>query len=116
MARKKAKNRVPKDVAKFVKERSEGRCEAMNRSTCTGFGEHLHHRQLRSQGGKHTIPNLVDVCAPCHSWFHREVAEAVTQGWIVRSTHDPATTPMNYRGRQAILSEGGGVEHLHIIT
>ena len=111
MARKKKKNRVPKDVAEAVIERSGGKCEAMNFQYCTGQAEQLHHRQLRSQGGEHTVENIIAVCAADHSRFHREVAEAQSQGWIVRSTQEPGEVPMKYRGRTAILTEDGGVQH-----
>lgn len=111
MARKKTKNRIPKDVAEMVKDRADGHCEAANFPTCTGFPEHLHHRQLRSQGGGHTVENLIAVCSSCHTWFHREVKAAQSQGWIVRSVHDPSETPMKYRGRPALLTEGGAVEY-----
>ena len=111
MARKKKKNRVPKDVAEAVIERSGGKCEAMNFQYCTGQAEQLHHRQLRSQGGEHTVENIIAVCAADHSRFHREVAEAQSQGWIVRSTQEPAEVPMKYRGRTVVLTEDGGVQH-----
>ena len=112
MARKKKKkNRVPKDVAEMIKTRSDGKCESMNFPICTGHAEYLHHRQLRSQGGEHTIPNLIAVCSPCHTWFHREVKAAQSQGWIVRSVHDPGETVMKYRGRTVLLTADGGVEY-----
>ena len=111
MARKKNKNRVPKDIAEMVKDRADGHCEAANFATCTGFPEHLHHRQLRSQGGGHTVENLIAVCSSCHTWFHREVAVATSQGWIVRSVHEPGEVPMKYRGRTVVLTEDGGVEY-----
>lgn len=114
MARKKTKNRVPKEVAEEVRARSEGQCEAMNFPTCTGHAEHLHHRQLRSQGGGHTVENLIAVCSSCHTWFHREVAQATSQGWIVRSVHEPVEVPMKYRGRTVVLAADGGVEYQSI--
>ena len=114
MARKKKKNRIPKDVAEMVKDRADGHCEAANFPTCTGHAEHLHHRQLRSQGGGHTVENLIAVCSSCHTWFHREVAAATSQGWIVKSVHDPSETPMKYRGRTVVLAADGGVEYQSI--
>ena len=114
MARKKNKNRIPKHIAEAVRERAEGRCEAMNFPICNGRAEQLHHRRLRSQGGEHTVVNLIAVCAPCHNRFHREVAEAVSQGWIVRSVHEPAEVPMKYRGMTATLSEEGVVHYEYV--
>ena len=104
-----SKKRMPEHVAEAVIERSGGRCEAQNFPYCTGQAEQLHHRQLRSQGGEHTVENIIAVCAADHSRFHREVAEAQSQGWIVRSTHDPAEVPMKYRGMTSLLDAEGGV-------
>ena len=114
MARKKTKNRVPKEVAEEVRARSEGQCEAMNFPTCTGHAEQLHHRRLRSQGGGHTVENLIAVCSSCHTWFHREVAAATSQGWIVRSVHEPGEVPMKYRGRPALLGADGHIHYQEI--
>ena len=104
-----SKKRMPEHVAEAVIERSGGKCEAMNFPICVGRAEQLHHRQLRSQGGEHTVVNLIAVCSPCHSRFHREVAEAQSQGWIVRSTREPADVPMKYRGLTSLLDAEGGV-------
>lgn len=106
-----SKKRMPEHIAEAVIDRSGGHCEASNFPTCTGHAEHLHHRQLRSQGGGHTVENLIAVCSSCHTWFHREVKVAQSQGWIVRSVHDPSEVPMKYRGRPAVLAADGGLEY-----
>lgn len=74
---------VPKSVAQVVKDRAAGRCEA-GTPKCVGRVDHLHHRLLRSQGGKHTEDNLLAVCMPCHTFIHHHPQRSVDNGWIVR--------------------------------
>ncbi|WP_363324762.1 HNH endonuclease [Corynebacterium ciconiae] len=64
---------------------------------CVWEGQHLHHRQLRSQGGGHTTENLVLLCHTCHEWVHRHPAQARERGLIVPGTRDPAGVPVRYQ-------------------
>ncbi|WP_151530557.1 MULTISPECIES: HNH endonuclease [Corynebacterium] len=64
---------------------------------CVWEGRHLHHRQLRSQGGDHTTENLVLLCHACHDWAHKHPALARERGVIVRATQDPAEAPIKYQ-------------------
>ena len=111
MSRKKKKNRVPPEVAETVIERARGMCEIMSRDTgCTGRAEHLHHRQLRSQGGEHTVENLIHICSTCHYWLHAHPAIAYTNGWMVKSTKNPREIPFKRRGGFIVLTEDGEFE------
>ena len=76
-------------VAKRVRARSEGDCEA-RLEVCQGRAAHLHHRQLRSQGGQDTEANLLHLCFKCHEWAHLHPKEANEKGLIVKSWQDPA--------------------------
>lgn len=50
----------------LVKKRAEYKCE-----NCFQHGAiQIHHRVHRSQGGKHTISNLISLCSACHSNSH----------------------------------------------
>jgi len=75
---------MPKAVVDAVKTRANGVCEAKT-SQCVGRVDHLHHRVLRSQGGKHTVENLLAVCMSCHSFIHHHPQLSVENGWIVKS-------------------------------
>ena len=109
--RRKKKNRVPPEIREAVYERAQGMCEIMSpKAGCTGRAEHLHHRKLRSQGGEHTVENLVHICERCHSYAHLHRAEADTDGWIVRSSYDPRHVPFLRRGGMVFLFEDGEME------
>lgn len=113
--RRKKKNRVPREVAEIVAERAQGMCEIMAPHTgCTGRAEHMHHRKLRSQGGEHTVENLVNICERCHTYTHMHPAEANTNGWIVRSSYDPRHVPFQRRGGNVFLHDNGEMEAYHI--
>ena len=82
--RRKTKNRVPREVAETVRSRAQGFCEGMIREAgCNGQAEHLH---------------------PAISY---------TEGFLVKSHGDPATTPVKRRGGFTLLTEEGGFEDLN---
>jgi hypothetical protein len=69
-----------------VRRRSGGRCEAGVAPNCTGRATHVHHRQLRSQGGPNSLANLLDVCVYCHGVIHGHP--------LVRGSDDPEAVPV----------------------
>lgn len=83
LARKRQTAAVPPDVRRAVRARSRGLCE-IDHPGCTGRAVHLHHRRLRSQGGRHTVGNLLDVCPSGHRWIHANPAESYERGWMLR--------------------------------
>ena len=104
-----AKKQMPEHVARAVIDRADGRCEVMNPFTCTGFGEHLHHRKI--SGREHTVENVVSVCSADHRWIHANPAESYRLGWLVKMGYEPGQVPMKYRGRPVLLAADGGVEY-----
>jgi 5-methylcytosine-specific restriction endonuclease McrA len=56
---------------------------------CTG-ATHVHHRKLRSQGGDHSLANLILLCGPHHDAVHANPALGYELGFLVRSFDDPA--------------------------
>ena len=105
------RERMPQEVVDAVHARAGYACEAMVPPVCTGAGEHLHHRQLRSQGGEHTANNVVAICSACHEWAHRNPRQAEARGLIVRSMHDPDTTKVRYRNGGYVLLADVDPEH-----
>lgn len=77
-------------VAREVRARSGGNCE-IGTAECTGRAAEIpHHRQLRKQGGGHTLENLLDACPTCHRFAHNNPAVAFEKGWLVHEWDDPA--------------------------
>jgi len=108
VARKKTKNRMPAHIVEIVHERSNFECEAMIREAgCNGRGEHHHHRQLRSQGGAHLVVNIIHICHLCHHYIHMHPAISYYNGWLVKSSHDPAKAPFKRHGSFVQLMEDG---------
>ncbi|WP_182349495.1 HNH endonuclease [Tomitella gaofuii] len=100
---------VPTRVADAVKARAGGHCEIWLAGVCTTRVEHLHHRRLRSQGGRHTVENLAAICRACHDYAHNHPRKARECGWIVPSWSDPDTTPMVRRGLATLFLSDGRV-------
>lgn len=84
---KASKRFVPLSVLKEVKERSGGICECVwpviGRCSirCNRKAQRQpHHILQRSQGGKHTAENLLDVCFECHNWIENHKTAAAKLG------------------------------------
>lgn len=91
--------RMPPVVAEAVEDRAEGMCEALIPGVCNGRAEQLHHRQMRSQGGQHTVENLGHICHRCHDHIHKHPAWAYGAGWLVHGWDVPSWPPRFYRGQ-----------------
>jgi len=68
-----------------VRLRSSNKCEAQVPGVCTGAGQHIHHRKLRSQGGDNLAKSLLHVCFKCHRYIHDHPAESYERGWLIRA-------------------------------
>lgn len=76
---------IPLAVRREVRARSGGRCEV-----CAQPAVHMHHRKLRSQGGRHEAVNLLHLCAACHEGVHANPGRSYSLGLIVPGWADPA--------------------------
>ncbi len=72
---------VPLDVLLALRTRCNGVCEVCGERPA----EHPHHKLRRSQGGKHTLDNLLCVDAICHRQIHDNPAWAYDQGYMIRA-------------------------------
>jgi 5-methylcytosine-specific restriction endonuclease McrA len=82
-ARPSKRSKIPDDVRQAVEHRAGFRCEVSG-PHCTGGGDHLHHRLMRSQGGGHTTDNLLLACATDHRYIHSHPEESYQRGWLRR--------------------------------
>ena len=119
MTRLKKKMAIDAKVVTIVITRADGYCE-----TCgsPGLPENmaLHHRKLKSRGGKDTPANLILVHHGCHnlktSSIHLNPAQAEQKGWICPSWREPVDHPfvkpdgsivlLRDDGTEAVLMEG----------
>jgi hypothetical protein len=88
-----------------IEDRDDDRCAMCGRPQ---FGDgQVHHRQLRSQGGKHVVENGVLLCLWCHGWCHSNVRAAIESGYIVASWASPLDQPLrSWRGLIRLLPDG----------
>lgn len=71
---------IPPKVRDEVRARSNDRCEI-----CGYSAMHMHHRKMRSQGGRHAADNLLHVCRECHDLIHRNPTYSYEKGWLIPS-------------------------------
>lgn len=88
-----------------IEERDLDRCAMCGRPQM-GQGQ-VHHRQLRSQGGRHIVENGILLCLWCHGWVHANVRAAIESGYILPSwIEDPAMVAVKtWRGWIMLLSD-----------
>ena len=96
-------------VVDIVLERAGFYCEACGQS---GDNFALHHRRLRSQGGKDEPCNLIAVHHACHNLgthsIHLKPAKAKQLGQIVPSWCEPNEYPLQLPdGRKVLLDNLG---------
>jgi 5-methylcytosine-specific restriction endonuclease McrA len=83
--------------------RSGEQCEAGGENLNV-TGMQAHHRWMRSQGGVHTIENLLAVCPACHhDRIHAGPRWAITQGYIIPGLGERKPDPAAYA---VILHDG----------
>ena len=92
--------------------RSRGYCELCG-FPMTKEQSAVHHRKLRSQGGEDSMVNCMAVHHSCHNGktdsIHLQVADALTNGWLVASWERPDNKPLLlHRKKWVRLSENGG--------
>jgi hypothetical protein len=107
--------RIPKKVSDALKARAEMRCERCQ----IEVGTNHHHRRNQSQGGQHTLSNLMWLCGSgttgCHGFVTRNPALSYGAGWSIRGqVRSPAEVPVLRRGEWVLLDDAG--EYIRIPT
>lgn len=70
-----------------IERRSGGRCEA-GTEVCTGKARVIHHRLLKSAGGRGGRENGLHICTACHVWIHQHSLVSYARGWMLRRSYD----------------------------
>lgn len=90
--------------------RSNGRCERCGIQLAGDWA--LHHRKLKSRGGKDHITNVVALHHHCHNLgtesVHLNVERATREGFLVPSWEDPATYPLRLCDDSLVLLTSDG--------
>lgn len=111
----KKKTMIDKKVVSLVKEWAGGYCEKCGLPATDSMA--LHHRKLRSRGGKDTPANLLVVHHSCHNLatdsIHLNPEKAENKGWMCPGWKEPEdhvyVTP---EGSFALLDNEGNIKIL----
>lgn len=103
------------ELREIVKSRSGGYCEKCGKPLGESWA--LHHRKLRSRGGKDTLTNFVALHHQCHNLgtnsvhFNPRTAEQL--GLMVPSWQDPKDAPLTLpSGAIVLLNDDGSYRYL----
>ena len=101
---------MDKAIVKIVEERAGFYCEVCGGSASESMA--LHHRKLKSRGGKDTPANLIRVHHGCHNLntdsIHLNPEKAEDKGWMTPSWKDPEEQPMLYHDSYFVLLDNVG--------
>ncbi len=111
---------VPADTSAALTVRSGNWCE-LTLPGCLGKATDPSHRITTKTGGRHgdakadhdRLSDVMHACRACHQWIGHHPAAALVMGLVLREGDDPATSPVLYRGRRALLGDDGLVDYLH---
>ena len=105
---------MDKVIAETVLARANGYCEVCG---LPGDDFALHHRKLKSRGGKDAVENLIALHHACHNMgkkaIHFYPEEAERTGHIVAGHADPLECPLTLaNGSIVILTPEGNYHYL----
>lgn len=103
------------EVRKQVYARSKGYCEMCGKVLPESWA--LHHRKLKSRGGKDEVTNLLALHHSCHNFgtnsVHMRPADAEDRGLMVPSWQSPNECPLTLPdGSIVILTDEGEYNYL----
>lgn len=99
----------------LVYARSVGYCEKCGGQL--GYSWALHHRKLKSRGGKDAVENLLALHHECHNLatdsVHNNPSKATEMGYMVPSWAEPSECPVTLpNGSSVILTPLGTYKYL----
>lgn len=104
-------------VRRDVDARDAGVCR---RCGVAGGQISRHHRKPRGMGGANRsdagrLSNIVTLCGTgttgCHGWVEANRAQALREGWLVSSWHDPADVPICGHDGPLWLLDNGSITY-----
>lgn len=110
--RRLASGEAMKLVRPIIWRRCAGLCEYCGVALGDFECFEAHHRKLRSRGGGDGPENIVATHPPCHDRIHARPESSQENGFMVSSWDDPASIPLLYMGRLALLGSDGSIVDL----
>ena len=105
---------MDKKVVKIVEDRAGNYCEVCGSVALPSMA--LHHRKLKSRGGKDTPSNLIKIHHGCHNLntdsIHLNPAKAEAKGWLCPSWREPNEHPFVKPDGTIILLQNDGSEFI----
>lgn len=104
-----------KAIREIVLERCGNYCELCGKVLTDNFA--LHHRKLRSRGGKDSIENIIALHHECHNFgnnaVHFNIKKSTESGHIVPRHAEPSEYPLTLPdGSIVTLSSNGSYNYL----
>lgn len=110
MAKRYTDTGPPEATVNLVLERDQFKCVPCGDPIYgrRGFEWCVSHRKLRAQGVDNRPANLMASCMPCERLIHDHPERARQAGWMLRSTEDPETVPVEHsqHGLVYLLNDG----------
>jgi 5-methylcytosine-specific restriction endonuclease McrA len=101
---------MDKAIVKIVELRAGYYCESCGGTASDSMA--LHHRKLKSRGGKDTPANLIRIHHGCHNLntdsIHLNPEKAEDKGWMTPSWKEPEEQPMFYHNSFFVLLHNDG--------
>jgi len=101
---------IDKKIVALVEQRAGDYCEVCGLPAQEGMA--LHHRKLKSRGGKDTVANLLKVHHGCHNLdtnsVHSNPSWAEDRGYMVPSWKDAEEHPIHKPDGSIVLLQNDG--------
>lgn len=101
---------MDKKIVKIVEERAGNYCEVCGGPAHSSMA--LHHRKLKSRGGKDSASNLIRVHHGCHNLrsdsIHANPERSSQKGWMVGSWQQPHEVPFTRPDGSIVLLQDDG--------